>query len=572
MSKKSLLLLSVVSLLILSLHTSCVDENYDLSKKIDLTISVGGSEFAIPGGMTEEIPLSKILTVEEGDLVKIDPLTGDYFLQQSDVLEKTSFTVSGFNIATPSLSPISTELKFMGDGNASIITTMLPDNTEANLSFTALLPNEVKSVSCLKTDMLLTLTLTLSDATIKALQLKEVAIVLPSGMISNALTDGKYIIKDKQIIAGGKLTVNIPIQRIDLTADDFETNPSGEVRLDYTNKISLQGELSINTADILSGSDVGTANLKTDIKVSHIYATGMKGVVHPSIEKQSSVIYLDNLPDFLSDKNVRLDPLNPMILITANNQSPVVADISGTLTSTYEQSSDNVSVPFSIDDIPATATTDYCVSPINPNLPQTIWIENRDIPSLIHRIPESIAIEVGVNGNDDEIDVDFNKDYYFQSNYEINVPFVFGDKMNFTYTDSISGWHEDIKKYSVKQINAHAIAVNKIPLNLVFKGIAVREDGKGGVTELQGVKVYTKIDGKENGIIKAGEIASASQAKVVVEILETTPGAIKNLDGIVWWVEVDSKEVVDGRLNEHQTFQLKELKLKVPGGMVIDFN
>lgn len=572
MTKKSLLQLFVGGFFISILHPSCVDDGYDLSKKIDMTISVGGSEFAIPGGMTEEIPLSKILKVEEGDLIKIDPLNGDYFLQQNDVLEKSTVTIDGFTMASPDIDPIAANLRFLNSGGNNTVTVNIPESTATQIALTATLPAEVKSMSYLKADMTLKIRLSMTDSNIRTLLLKEVALVFPEGIASSSLTDGKYIISNKQLLNGSTINLDIPVQGINLSNANFETNAYGELILNYQGNISLEGEVSINTGDILSGSSEGYTNLTVDIAAPYIGIKGMKGVVDPSIEQQKSIIKLSDLPDYLSDKSVRLDPLNPMILVTADNQSPISADISGTFTSIYDNDISDVLVPFALTGIPHNAITNYCMSPFNPNFEQTIWVENTEIPLLIQQIPENIEIVVDVDAAQTESEIDFNAQYSFQCSYEVNVPFVFGDKMNFTYSDSISGWHEDIKKYSVKQINAHGIAVNKIPLNLVFKGMAVREDEQGGVVQLEGVKVYTKIDGKEEGIIKAGELENESQSKVVVEILETTPGAIKNLDGIVWWVEADSKEVVEGRLNENQTFQLKELKLKVPGGMIIDLN
>ena len=67
MEKRHLRLIPIV--LSASLFTfSCVDNDYDLTDDIDLTIQVGGSEFAIPGGETEPILLSKILDIEEDAL------------------------------------------------------------------------------------------------------------------------------------------------------------------------------------------------------------------------------------------------------------------------------------------------------------------------------------------------------------------------------------------------------------------------------------------------------------------------------------------------------------------------
>ena len=55
MKKKHLKLGSCALMASLLTLSSCVDNDYDLTKDIDLTIQVGGSEFAIPGGETEPI-------------------------------------------------------------------------------------------------------------------------------------------------------------------------------------------------------------------------------------------------------------------------------------------------------------------------------------------------------------------------------------------------------------------------------------------------------------------------------------------------------------------------------------
>ena len=49
-------------LLIMSLLgiTACVDDAYDLSKDVDMTITVGGENLSIPGSNTDLITLEKI--------------------------------------------------------------------------------------------------------------------------------------------------------------------------------------------------------------------------------------------------------------------------------------------------------------------------------------------------------------------------------------------------------------------------------------------------------------------------------------------------------------------------------
>ena len=57
---KKLTLAKILNLGLLLLFSSCVNNDYDINGDIDFTITFGGSEFAIPGGSTEEIKLTKV--------------------------------------------------------------------------------------------------------------------------------------------------------------------------------------------------------------------------------------------------------------------------------------------------------------------------------------------------------------------------------------------------------------------------------------------------------------------------------------------------------------------------------
>lgn len=65
---------------------SCVDNKYDLDKDIDMTINVGGEYLTIPAGSTDTTFLSKIIEVEEGDILQPDATTRVYHLTKKDVL------------------------------------------------------------------------------------------------------------------------------------------------------------------------------------------------------------------------------------------------------------------------------------------------------------------------------------------------------------------------------------------------------------------------------------------------------------------------------------------------------
>ncbi|MCD8317796.1 MAG: hypothetical protein LUC45_02585 [Paraprevotella sp.] len=46
------------------LFIACIDESYDLTKDIDMTITVGGN-LSIPGSSTEEFTLADIMDLDE---------------------------------------------------------------------------------------------------------------------------------------------------------------------------------------------------------------------------------------------------------------------------------------------------------------------------------------------------------------------------------------------------------------------------------------------------------------------------------------------------------------------------
>ena len=74
---------------------SCVDDGYDLSKDIDLTIEVGGDAFMIPLGYTENITLDKM--IDTTDVLKLDN-DGLYSIKKADKIDDVTVEVKDVNI------------------------------------------------------------------------------------------------------------------------------------------------------------------------------------------------------------------------------------------------------------------------------------------------------------------------------------------------------------------------------------------------------------------------------------------------------------------------------------------
>ena len=81
MANRGLKINTLRGLFVLSLLgiTACVDDAYDLSKDVDMTITVGGENLSIPGSNTDSITLAKIFDLDPESDVKADA-NGDYAL------------------------------------------------------------------------------------------------------------------------------------------------------------------------------------------------------------------------------------------------------------------------------------------------------------------------------------------------------------------------------------------------------------------------------------------------------------------------------------------------------------
>ena len=88
---------SCALVLLSSCMLSCVDSDYDLSKDLDMTITVGGDNLTIPASNTKDITLDKIFDLDEESTVKTDA-AGNYALIQSGEGSNTQVTIEDITI------------------------------------------------------------------------------------------------------------------------------------------------------------------------------------------------------------------------------------------------------------------------------------------------------------------------------------------------------------------------------------------------------------------------------------------------------------------------------------------
>lgn len=600
MKNKHLKLVSCALMAALFSTSSCVDNDYDLTEDIDLTIQVGGSEFAIPGGKTKPIELSKILDIDVNGVVKIDAPTGDYYLLQKgpENTDPTTITVDGFEIASPYISPIEQNLSFsIPSYNRNSLSRAngveLPpvDLPYSETSFhlnSAGIPDDIKELSMVNTDMVAIIHFSFEPMLVDNLYLKSIDLKFPSFIKSPMLVDGVLHLENDRVNGITGREIKIPISGIDCKNQDGIT--FGESNLSIGGKVTLEGEVTINTGEVHASTGSIEVTLTADVKLLNqqneeiIQVKSVTGKVAPKIKIELDPVTLTGLPDFLDDERVTLSVEKPLIFFTVNNEElPVSAEVKGTINSftNKDNHKEQVGGPAEFDlTIVKEKSHNFCLYPSSlSQQPEISGITDytpvRDLTSLISKIPDIFEFDIVANAKEEETEILLNHTYHITTDYEVNVPFVFGDKITqIVYKDSVDGWYEDMEDYEVTQVNATATAINTIPLGLSFTATALTVDRNGNAAELKGVTVTVKVDGKKDGIIKAGKSNVATNSELVIEIKETTPGVVKKLDGLAFEIvaATSGEEAKGQQLNKNQALQLINVRLKVPNGVIVDLN
>ena len=200
---------------------------------------------------------------------------------------------------------------------------------------------------------------------------------------------------------------------------------------------------------------------------------------------------------------------------------------------------------------------------------QTKKVDN--ISSLINVLPDRIEVDLGANGNDKHIrvvgenEVALGQKYIQAVDYTIYVPFEFKNGVTIVYTDETDGMNEDLKDYAADGIQISAEAENTIPLDL--KATISAYDMNDNL--IPGIQ-FEEVDVKAGG----GTDATAVTTALTIKATLTDPNLLKKLDKLEFKINAASEATSNAthKLVSTQYVQLKNVKLKLVGQIVADFN
>ena len=457
---------------------SCVDNKYDLDKDIDMTVNVGGEHLTIPAGSSDTAYLSKIIEVEEGDILQPDAATRVYHLTKKDDIDVKPTTVKEVTIDETTTNLSSTEIV-----NATSSSVEVPATVTTFGDFEAKSNNideALKELGALYAKAPVDLILTIDFQKEQSLnftrvQANKLKIVFPDYIVFKAEEgiQGHELILDGQVLSENGSSYSRGYK--------FSEN-AGAGRKPNEGTLTIEGVISMEGEVVTTGvSGTGTLSLVPKTVLREMTANSVTGVIQPEIKAETTNIELNDLPDFLKDEETRMDITNPVILLRADNPLETPVEVDAVLTpmkGNAQIDGKKVKVGSGYGKTPVVLASGKNVIALSRTGECTIEgvtsnVKVEDINNLLETIPDDIMVDLKpVVRNEEYYTAELGIAYEMPSSYEVDVPLSFEQGLNIVYNDSIQDLNKDLNdldKVGLKNVKVILSVDNAIPLKLQLK-------------------------------------------------------------------------------------------------------
>lgn len=567
---------------------SCVDNKYDLDKDIDMTINVGGEYLTIPAGSTDTTFLSKIIEVEEGDILQPDATTRVYHLTKKDDINVEPTTVKEVTVGATTTDLESIEI--VNNTGVSFSETEVSADITTSGDFEATandIDEALKELGSLRAktpvDLNLTIDFNISGGNLTFNQVKanKLKLVFPDYIVfkeDEGIQDNELILDEEVLsVNGSSYTRTLKVEGYKFSdAAGSGMKPNAEGSLTIEGNISMEGDV------VTSGiSGTGALALVPKAVLEEMTVNSVTGVIQPKIEAETTKIELNDLPDFLKDEDTRLDITNPVILLKADNPLETDVEIDAVLTpkknnvnieghevkigTGYGQN--KVALIPGTNIIALSRTGDCSIEGVTEN------IKVEDINNLLETIPDDIDVNLQpIVRNENYYNAELGKEYDLPASYEVDVPLSFEQGLNIVYNDSVQDLNKDLNdldKVSLKNAKIMLSVDNAIPLKLQLKAENVQIKDVYG-NELTAVKKTMEED--KQYVTESTDGEKPATSELVLSLTSDDTAFLSKIDRICFKITAVPGNATGVPLKDTQWLKVTSVKLSVPGGVNVDLN
>ena len=559
---------------------SCVDNKYDLDKDIDMTINVGGEHLTIPAGSSDTAYLSKIIEVEEGDILQPDATTRVYHLTKRDDIDVDPTTVKEVTISSAN-TDLKQELVGSGDGGSGSKTTELDvkNNLRAEASDIDEALIELGALGA-KTPTSLTLAfefLNTGNLTFGSVTAKNLEIQLPDFLMfeKGEVEEGNKLILNNEELKNAQKVLHVIGYQFGGKAEEGEI-PDKNRTITINGLVTMQGQVVTSG---INGS--GSLTMTLDVTLEEMTANSVTGVIQPEIKAETTNIELNDLPDFLKDEETRMDITNPVILLRAENQLETPVEVDAVLTpmkGNAQIDGKEVKVGSGYGKTPVVLASGKNVIALSRTGECTIEgvtsnVKVEDINDLLETIPDDIEVDLQpVVRNEGYYTAELGRAYEMPSSYEVDVPLSFEQNLNIVYNDSVQDLNKDLNdldKVILKKANVLLTVDNAIPLKLQLKPENVLIKDVYG-NELTAVKKTIEED--KQYVTESTDGEKPVTSELVLNLTSEDTAFLSKIDRICFKLTAVPGSATGVPLKDTQWLKVTSIKLSVPGGVNVDLN
>ena len=557
---------------------SCVDNKYDLDKDIDMTINVGGEYLTIPAGSTDTTFLSKIIEVEEGDMLQPDVTTHVYHLTKKDDIsvEPTVVAQVTINGAETSLEKGLAEFSIGDEVEATVDVEL--DESNSLEAVADDIDEALKKLGALEAQTPATMTVTFEfDGGLKfdEVKAKNLKVKFPD-----------FLVFEKgEVEEGNTLTLNETLsttpRKLNVIGYRFGDKPGEGIPV-VDGNISIKKEVFMQgVVQVVNASGSGELKMTMYVTLDEMTVNSVTGVIQPKIKAETTKIELNDLPDFLKDEDTRLDITNPVILLKADNPLETDVEIDAVLTpkknnvnieghevkigTGYGQN--KVALIPGTNIIALSRTGESFIEGVTEN------IKVEDINNLLETIPDDIDVNLQpIVRNENYYNAELGKEYDLPASYEVDVPLSFEQGLNIVYNDSVQDLNKDLNdldKVSLKNAKIMLSVDNAIPLKLQLKAENVQIKDVYG-NELTAVKKTMEED--KQYVTESTDGEKPATSELVLSLTSDDTAFLSKIDRICFKITAVPGSATGVPLKDTQWLKVTSVKLSVPGGVNVDLN
>lgn len=564
---------------------SCVDDQYDLDKDVDMTVTVGG-DLTIPGSSTEEITLKKIFDLEEDSNVQPDA-EGNYVLSQQGETSVSDVNIGKVTVAGDEIEVNGSESYLSFDEDKVLPDMTVTDEVDERNSF-KIDSDVTRDVVALKTAQV---NMPISfrmyyEGNAGTLYLKKgFALTFPAYM-TLVTDDPKVEVSDNGDVKALVFKEDTEIRKntelavvARVTAIDFEKMDEG-MGLVERGHLFMAGDIRAIGTSYVKTSEFGSANqinltLTTDVDIDEMDIFRAVAKVDPQISVSVSPVKIQNLPDFLNDDEVSINLNDPRIFINVTNPTPVDINLTAQLTPVKDgimltdkivqigsetEAASQVIIPGNV--------TDYriCIHQITDEagIEADRIVSVPGLNRLIEKIPDEIRMEpVETTAVQEFKEIELGGDYRIETDYQLETPLQFNEGTEVIYSEKMDGWGSDMEDYDFKEVVVSMKATNAISLDLQMTADAIDVEGN----------ILSEVSATVEGNITAGTPNQKTNSELKIILKSSSTEALHRLDGLTYRVSAKTtKEVAGTVLNENQTLKLDDIRIQIKGGITMDMN